>query len=94
MIILGLFDVLWWLGNAVGSIVLPNVPPQVTTVLTYILNMINNGLAFCNLVLWDPEVVAPIAVMMITTITTLFAFDLTWRVIYIVTLRHHNNEHS
>lgn len=87
MILLSILQLLYNVVNGLSSFLAPVVPEAIQTVLNYIFDMIDKGLDILGYVFIDYKVVTPIFSWMIVVYLAIFAYDIVWHIIHLITLR-------
>lgn len=90
MILLAIFDAFYAILEALTSFFLPALPSEVTSVLVYVLEMVQNGLNIVLYLAFDANIVSSLAVWSLTAFLAFYALDLAWRVIGMIKLSRKN----
>lgn len=91
MLLLAAFNFLLWIARVIGDLILPRLPAEVTNILAYIFSLIHNGMSFCFNVLFNHATVSAVAYWLVIAIPACFVYDMAWKIVYTITLRHHND---
>lgn len=90
MILLAFLNIGYWIISTITNAVFPSLPQGVSSILAYIVNMIDNGLDILGALFIDFEFVGPLCAWIIDVWLILLSVDLMWKVIGYIKLSRKN----
>lgn len=90
MIILTLLNIAYWIMTRISQAVFPAIPSEVSSVLSYAVGLIQNGLDIVGAWFIDFGFVGPLVSFSIDLWLTLLAVDLVYRVVGFIKLSRKN----
>lgn len=90
MILLTIFDIFYNIITGITNAVFANIPSGLSSILLYIVRMIQNGLDILNAWFIDFSIVGPLCGWILDTWLILLAIDLMWKVVGYIKLSRKN----
>lgn len=90
MILLTLLNIMYSIMSFVAEAVFPALPQAVQSIITYVIQMIQNGFAILDAWFFDFSFVGPLCAFVLDLWLTLMAVDLMWKVIGYIKLSRKN----
>ena len=90
MILLAFLNIGYWIVSTITDAVFPALPQQVSSILTYIIGMIDNGLDILAALFIDFNFVGPLCAWIIDVWLIMLSIDLLWKVVGYIKLSRKN----
>lgn len=90
MILIAIFNVAYWIITTISDVVFPALPSSVSSVLAYIVQLIDNGLDILGALFVDFSFVGPLCAWILDMWLVLLSIDLLWKVIGYIKLSRKN----
>lgn len=90
MILIGVFNIAYWIITTISDVVFPSLPSGVSSVLAYIVQMIDNGLDILGALFVDFSFVGPLCAWILDVWLVMLSVDLLWKVIGYIKLSRKN----
>lgn len=90
MILLTFLNITYWIVSTITEAVFPALPQGVSSILAYIVNMIDDGLDILGSLFVDFSFVGPLCAFVIDVWIIMLGIDLMWKVIGYIKLSRKN----